>query len=88
MPPAEGAHRFCGDRVDVLVHAAGVFFGKVPHQPRNVARPFAQRRKLDRENVESVIQIAAKLAPGDHLRQILVRCRNQPELRFDSAVRA
>ena len=31
-----------------------------PHQRRNIGTPFAQRRHMDRENIEPVIQVFAE----------------------------
>ena len=45
-------------------------------QPGNVGAPLAQRRKLDRDEVQAIEQILAELAAGDELVKRPIRCRD------------
>ena len=74
--------RQCGhhcrrDRLNPFMHAAGIFVHKVPHEEGNVFPPLAQRRDHDGEDVQPVIEVAAKVFLGDHLRQVRVRGGDQ-----------
>ncbi len=70
-------------RLDALVHAARELLREIANQLRNVGGALAQRRQRERENAEPVIQVAAKLAVGDHLGQIAIGGRHQPDVHFD-----
>src|SRR5215470_8604546 len=50
------------------------------HQKRNVPRTVPQWRNPNRENVQSKIQILAKLFVPDHLFQVSVRGSHQPHI--------
>ena len=52
-------------------------------QERNVARPSAQRRHGDGEDVEPVVEILAELALGDESFQIAVGGGDQAHVHFD-----
>ena len=47
------------------------------------SRPLAQRRIENREHVEAVVEIAAELLVGDHLREVAVGRRDQPDVDAD-----
>src|SRR6185369_14264244 len=51
----------------------------------NVFRTLAQWRHIDREHVQSVIQIAAKLLFLNHLLEIRIRCRNYANIHSQRA---
>jgi hypothetical protein len=57
-------------------------------QHRDVGHPLAQRRQVDREGADAVVQVLAEAAVGHHRLQRLVGGRHQAEiglLRFDRA---
>src|SRR5882672_3347304 len=51
------------------------------HEHRDVLRPLAQRRYLDRKHVQAVVEIRAETLRSDHLFQIDVRRRDDPRAR-------
>ena len=75
-------------RRDAPVHPRREFLREVLHERRNVVRPLAQRRIEDREHVEAIVEIAAELLVGDHLREIAVGRRHEPDVDADGAVAA
>jgi hypothetical protein len=44
------------------------------HEIRNILAPIAERRQLDRDDIEAVEEILPKLAGGDFLAQVFVGC--------------
>ena len=70
-------HRRGRDRLNAFVQAARIFVHKVPHEEGNVVASLAQRRDHDGEDVQPVIEVAAKVFRGDHLRQVHVRGGDQ-----------
>src|SRR4029077_15608439 len=52
-------------------------------EEQHVGLPLAKRWNEDREHVQSVVQILAELAGRNRLFQILVRRRDQPDVRPD-----
>ena len=61
---------------------------KVIQQQRNVGRPLAERRQLNRETAQAVIQIGPKLSGGDHLFQIAIRGGDHPHVGGDGLIAA
>ena len=57
-------------------------------QRRNILQPFTQRRHLDRQHVEAVIQIGAKLATLDRRFQVHGRRGNHPHIAVQHLVGA
>ncbi len=53
-------------------------------EERNVVAPFAQRRHKNREDVEAVEQILAKVAGSDFLIQVLVGGGDESHIRGDA----
>src|SRR5690606_21906224 len=51
-------------------------------QQRKILDALAQRRHLDGEYVQPVVEVLAELAAGDHLFKILVRRGNHPHVRL------
>ena len=49
---------------------------------RDVLAPLAQRRQVDRNDVDPIEQVFAKTAVGNPLRQILVGRRDHPDVGF------
>ena len=66
MPLLKSAHRRFGNRIDLPIQLEGVFHHEVPHQPGNVVAALSQRRHINGEYMQPVIQIAAKLALRNH----------------------
>src|SRR5262249_31771519 len=54
-------------------------------QRRNVFRPLAQRRYVDRKYVQAIVQVAAKSSRADVLGQLAVRGRNEPDVYLQRA---
>src|SRR5262249_38290860 len=46
----------------------------------NIPFPFAERREIDRESIQPVVQIFAEFSVSDHLFQVLVGCGNHPNI--------
>src|SRR6266478_7291281 len=61
-----------GNRIDLLLHLSCALLDEVTNQQGNVLPPLPQRRNTDREHVQAVVQIAAKLALVDHFLQVTV----------------
>src|SRR6266851_7491254 len=57
---------------DLLIHAARINLDKVFHQCRNVFATRPQRWQRNREHIQTVVEVAAKFVPLDHLHQISV----------------
>ena len=55
-------------------------------QRREVIETLAERRHLDRQNVEPMEQIGAEFALLAHLFEIAVRCRNHADIHFDIVI--
>ena len=72
-------------RRDALVHPRRELLREVLHERRNVIGPLAQRRIENRKDVEAIVEIAAELLVGDHLREIAVGCRDEPDVDADGA---
>ena len=60
---------------------------KRPRQQRNILSPFAQRRQLDGNDAQSIVQVFAKFSRGDGLVQVLVRGRDHAHIHFGLFVR-
>ena len=60
----------------------------MPDKLWNVVYAVAQRRQLDRKYVQPIVEIASKLTLGNHLRQVPVCRRNEPDVCFDGAGRS
>ncbi len=59
---------------------------KCVYQPRNIFRPFSQRRQMNRQNIEPVIQVGPKPSLFDHLLQILICGGDDPDVDRDYLV--
>lgn len=85
---AQRTQGFCRNAVDVTPEAAGDFKGKRLDQQRDIVRTLAQRRQMDRKDVQTIVEIAAELAIGDHLPEIAVGGGDQPDIGADQLVAA
>ena len=61
---------------------------KIAHQEGNVFLPLAQRRHRDVDHVEPKVEVVAKFSIGHELLQVLVRRRDQANVRAQSLVPA
>ena len=52
-------------------------------QQRDVAGALAQRRQLDRDHVDAVVELLAELPLGDGLAQVAVRRRHDAHVHVD-----
>ena len=80
---AERGHRRGVDPAHRLAGAGRVLLQEVLGQMRDVARPIAQRREQDREDVQAVIEILSKRAVGDLLLEIAVGGRDDADVDLD-----
>src|SRR6266849_6975912 len=73
---------------NLITHPATTNLDKMCHQCRNIfwARP--QWWQQHRENIQTIIEVAAKFAPVHHLHQITVRCRHQTNVHLMSPTAA
>ena len=72
----EELHRFGRDVADLPAELAGFSRDDVGGQERDVLRPLAQRRHVDRENGQAVVEVAAEAALAHGLRQVAVAGRD------------
>jgi hypothetical protein len=68
----EGVHGVGGNVLDGFVEAAADFLDQVANEEGNVLATLAQRRDVDGENVEAIVEIAAEGALGDEPRKIAI----------------
>src|SRR5262249_4918550 len=73
---AEQLHRLGRDAVEGAIVLRGVFLDEPTDEQRNVLAAFAERRKIDAENIQPVEEIRAKASFVDPLAERLVRRRN------------
>ena len=58
------------------------------HQRRQIVRALAQRRHVNRDDVEAIEQVLAERAAGDLLLEVLVGGGDDPHVHLDDAVAA
>jgi len=68
----ERVHRVGGNVQHGFVEAAAEILDEVADEERDVFAAFAQRRNLNRKNVEAIVEVAAKFAVGDEAREVAV----------------
>ena len=85
---AQRTQRLGGNAVDIAPHPASNFKGKGFYQQRNIFRALTQRRQMDREDVQSIVEIVTKLAIGYHLFQIAVSGGDQAYVGLDQFIAA
>src|SRR5262245_45628885 len=76
----EQLHRAPVDPVDGAAEALAVLGGEVRGQKRNVFRALAQRRQSQREDVQSVIEVAAEPSGANVFRQIAISGCDDPDV--------
>src|SRR6266403_1457129 len=80
--PLEGSHGFWRNRVNLLSHAVAELLHEMSHKNGNVFPALSERRQQDWEDVQTIIQITAKLTASDHLDQIPIGCGYQTDIHF------
>ena len=85
---AQRTQRLGGNAVDIAPHPASNFKGESFHQQRDIFRALAQWRQMDREDVQSIVEIVTKFAIGDHLLQIAVSGCDQAHIGLDQLITA
>src|SRR5262245_30808649 len=70
------------DRVNALVHRACKLGHKMLDQQWNVFESFPQRWNMNREDIQAIVKIAAKLPVLDHLREIPARSSHDADIYF------
>src|SRR2546427_6537881 len=76
-------HRLRRNRLDGPVHPARVVLDEMSHEQRDVFRPVAQRRQVDRENVEAIKQVRPKLLLVDERGEVAIRRCDQSRVRAE-----
>ena len=75
--PRERARR---DAVDDLAEPRAIFLDEVMHEQRDVLGPLAQRRQVQREHVDAVIEILAKPAACNELLELAIGRGDDPDV--------
>src|SRR5580765_8703369 len=86
--PLEHPDRRIRDALDLLPEPRVVASKEEFGQLLDVFGSFAERRELDGDDVDSIVEVFPEASVFDRLFQIEVRCRDEPELglnRFGSA---
>ena len=76
----EQLHRAPVDPVDGAAEALAVLGGEVRGQKRNVFRALAQRRQSQREDVQSVIEVAAEPSGAHVFHQVAIGGGDDPDV--------
>src|SRR5258706_12425804 len=63
--PLEGSHGFRRNVVNLLLHAAAKHLHEMRTKNRNGYPSLSARRQQDGEDVQTIIQVTAKLPPSD-----------------------
>ena len=80
MPAHQSAHGVRGDLVNLPAHFLRVFLREVPGEDRDVFRVIAQGRRRNREDFQTIIEIAPEEFIPHHLCKIPVGCSHQPHV--------
>src|SRR6266403_5597336 len=80
--PLEGSHGFRRNAVDLLSHAAAKHLHEMRDKSRNVFPAFSERRQQDGKDVETIVQVTAKLPASYQLHEIPIRCSHEPDIHF------
>src|ERR1700722_20905697 len=68
--PLEGSHGFRRNAVNLLPHAPTEHLHEMRHKRGDILPALSQRWQHDGEDIQTIIQIAAKLPASDHLDEI------------------
>src|SRR5208283_3902343 len=77
-----------GDRADLPVVGGGELLEKMIDQEVHVLTSFAERGKLDADDLETVVEVLAELAGGDGVGEVTVGGRDQADVDLDRLVGA
>src|SRR6266849_9360119 len=80
--PLEGSHGFWRNAVALLPHAAAKQLHEMRDKSRNVFPALSECRQQDGEDVQTIVQITAKLPASYHLDEIPIRCSYKPDIHF------
>src|SRR6266704_3663981 len=80
--PLEGNHGFLRNAVDLLPHAAAKHLHEMRNKLGNVFPALSERRQQDGEDVQTIVQITAKLPASYHLHEISICCSYKPNIHF------
>src|SRR6266403_4418784 len=86
--PLEGSHGFRRNAIDLFPHAAAKQLHEMRNKSRNVFPALSQRRQQDWEDIQTIVQVTAKLPASDHLDETPIACRDQPDIHFVRATAA
>src|ERR1700737_2483558 len=75
---ASSGHRFGRNVFDLLTHPATKNLNKMCHQSRNVFAADPQRWQDNREHVQTIVEVAAKCVPLNHVGQLSVGATHDP----------
>src|SRR5439155_4824654 len=81
--PAERLEGLAGDHLDVPIHRAGETLHEETDQRGDVVGSLAQRRDLDREDVQAVVEVVAEALLLDQPGQVAVRRGDQADVDLD-----
>ena len=76
------------DALDLLVELSGEAAGKELCQLRDVLLSLAQRRHVDRHDVEAIVEVLSKLSSGHHLGEVAVGGSNDPNVALQGSCAA
>src|SRR5271165_5995548 len=76
-------HQSLRDGLNLLPDSSAQLGDKILHQRGNILSPFAKRRDLNRENVESIEKILAELLLPNHRGKIAMGRGNDPDINVD-----
>src|SRR4051794_5975344 len=80
--PLERSHGLRRNRLDLFAHATAKHLYEMHDKRRNVFPALPERRQQDGEDVQTIIQITAKLPAGYHLHEIPIGRGYQPDIHF------
>src|ERR1700741_4448718 len=80
--PLEGSHGFRRNAVDLLAHAAAKHLHEMRDKSRDVFPALSERRQQDGKDIQTIVQITAKLPASYHVLEIPIRCSYQPDIHF------
>src|ERR1700758_2184167 len=78
--PLEGSHGLWRNAMDLFSHATAKQFHEMRDKSWNVFPALSECGQQDGEDIQTVIQVTAKLPASDHLHQISVRSRYEPDI--------
>src|SRR5258708_18072522 len=76
----QGAHGFLRNRFNRFVHRSSELLNEILHEVWNIGFPFTQGRKINRENIQPVVQIFAEFTILSHSLQVLVGRSNDANI--------